>query len=204
MNEIIISMQEQLQLMRNDSNIQKLYKYFKNEIYLVLFLKQYNCLIINLKSIELLVNANNVEDALTIFRKYLETYFIMMSIMEHPDLVDAYIKHDAYIRKKVCKKDLKDVKLFCSGKPDGYLEYGYLEKYVDIDDDFKYTTKTVAEVANVLNFHVWYKMCNNFVHNNLTSVSVDPKDALCSLINGIDQTTSLLKSRINCIINLNQ
>ena len=48
MNEIIISMQEQLQLMRDDSNIQKLYKYFKNKTYLVLFLKQYNGLIINL------------------------------------------------------------------------------------------------------------------------------------------------------------
>ena len=204
MNDILISMQEELKLMRYDSNIQKLYKYFKNKTYLVIFLKQYNGLIINLKSIDLLVNASNVEDALTIFRKYLETYFIMMSIIEHPDLVESYVKHDIYIGKKVCKKDLNEVKSFCSGKPDGYLEYGYLEKYVDIDDDFKYTTKTVAEVANVLNFHVWYKMCNNFVHNNLTSVSVDSKDALSSLINGIDQTTSLLKSRINGIINLNQ
>jgi hypothetical protein len=68
MNDILISMQEELKLMRDDSNIQKLYKYFKNKTYLVLFLKQYNGLIINLKSIELLVNANNIEDALTIFR----------------------------------------------------------------------------------------------------------------------------------------
>jgi hypothetical protein len=166
-------MQEELKPMRDDANIQKLYKYFKNKTYLVLFLKQFNGLIINLKSIELLVNANNIEDALTISRKYLETYFIMMSIIEHPVLVESYVKHDIYIGKKVCKKDLNEVKSFCSGKPDGYLEYGYLEKYVDIDDDFKYTTKIVAEVGNVLNFHIWYKMCNNFVYNNLTSVSVN-------------------------------
>ena len=203
MNDILISMQEELKLMRDDSNIQKLYKYFKNKTYLVLFLKQYNGLIINLKSIELLVNANNIEDALTIFRKYLETYFIMMSIIEHPDLVESYVKHDIYIGKKVCKKDLKEVKSFCSGKPDGYLEYGYLEKYVDIDDDFKYTTKIVAEVGNVLNFHIWYKMCNNFVHNNLTSVSVDSKDALESLLQVVEKTTSHLKNKIGNILSLN-
>jgi hypothetical protein len=203
MNDILISMQEELKPMRDDSNIQKLYKYFKNKTYLVLFLKQYNGLIINLKSIELLVNANNIEDALTISRKYLETYFIMMSIIEHPVLVESYVKHDIYIGKKVCKKDLNEVKSFCSGKPDGYLEYGYLEKYVDIDDDFKYTTKIVAEVGNVLNFHIWYKMCNNFVHNNLTSVSVNSKDALESFVQGVERTTSYLKNRIENILSLN-
>jgi hypothetical protein len=203
MNDILISMQEELKPMRDDSNIQKLYKYFKNKTYLVLFLKQYNGLIINLKSIELLVNANNIEDALTISRKYLETYFIMMSIIEHPVLVESYVKHDIYIGKKVCKKDLNEVKSFCSGKPDGYLEYGYLEKYVDIDDDFKYTTKIVAEVGNVLNFHIWYKMCNNFVYNNLTSVSVNSKDALESFVQGVERTTSYLKNRIENILSLN-
>jgi hypothetical protein len=30
MNDKLISMQEELKLMRDDSNIQKLYKYFKN------------------------------------------------------------------------------------------------------------------------------------------------------------------------------
>lgn len=203
MNDIIISMQEKLKKMRDDSNIQKLYKYFKNKTYLVLFLKQYNGLINNILSIDALVKINNIEDALTIFRKYLETYFILMSIIEHPDLVEKYIKHDFYISKKVCKTDLKEIRAFCSGKPDGYLEYGYLEKYVDIDDDFKYTTKTVAEVANVLNFHVWYKMCNNFVHNNLTSVSVDSKDALESLLQGVEKTTSLLMKKIDEILDLN-
>lgn len=203
MNDVIIMMQEELTLMRDDINIQKLYKYFKNKTYLVLFLKQYNGLINNLLSINALINISNVEDALTIFRKYLETYFIMMSIIEHPDLVETYIKHDTYISKKVCKKDLNEVKTFCSGKPEGYLEYGYLEKYIDIDDDFKYTTKVVAEVGNVSNFHIWYKMCNNFVHNNLTSVSVDSKDALESLLQGIKRTTSLLISKINNILGLN-
>jgi len=203
MNDTILSMKEELNLMRDDANIQKLYKYFRDKTYLVLFLKQYNGLITNLKSIELLVNANSIEDALTIFRKYLETYFIMMSIIEHPDLVDSYTKHDIYMSKKVCKKDLKGVKSFCFGKPDGYLEYGYLEKYVNVENDFKYTAKTVAEVANVSNFYVWYKMCNNFVHNNLTSVSVNPNDALKSLLQGVEKTTSLLKNKINNILNLN-
>lgn len=203
MNDIIIMMKEKVSIMREDSNIQKLYKYFKNKTYLVLFLKQYNGLITNLISIDLLINANNIEDALTIFRKYLETYFIMMSIIEHPDLVDSYVRHDIYISKKACKKDLNEVKSFCSGKPDGFLEYGYLEKYVDVDDDFKYTTKVVAEVGNVFNFHIWYKMCNNFVHNNLTSVNVDLSDGKETLLQGVEKTSNLLNKKINKILDLN-
>ena len=203
MNDIIIMMKEKVSIMREDSNIQKLYKYFKNKTYLVLFLKQYNGLITNLSSIDSLINVNNIEDALTIFRKYLETYFIMMSIIEHPDLVDSYVKHDIYISKKVCKKDLKEVKAFCSGKPDGFLEYGYLEKYVDVDADFKYSTKVVAEVANVSNFHIWYKMCNNFVHNNLTSVNVDLSDGKETLLQGVEKTSNLLNEKIDKILYLN-
>jgi len=203
MNDIIIMMKEKVSFLREDSNIQKLYKFFKNKIYLVLFLKQYNGLITNLVSIDLLINVNNIEDALTIFRKYLETYFIMMSIIEHPDLVDSYVKHDIYISKKACKKDVKEVKAFCSGKPDGFLEYGYLEKYVEVDDDFKYSTKVVAEVGNVSNFHVWYKMCNNFVHNNLTSVNVDLSDGKETLLQGVEKTSNLLNEKINKILDLN-
>lgn len=97
-------MQEHYELMRETDNVQKLYSYFKNKKYLVLFLKQYNGLITNMKSIALLVDIGNVEDSFTIFRKYLETYFIMMSIIEHPDLVENYIQHDVYIGMKVCKK----------------------------------------------------------------------------------------------------
>ena len=203
MNDIIIMMKEKVSFLREDSNIQKLYKFFKNKIYLVLFLKQYNGLITNLVSIDLLINVNNIEDALTIFRKYLETYFIMMSIIEHPDLVDSYVKHDIYISKKACKKDIKEVKAFCSGKPDGFLEYGYLEKYVEVDEDFKYSTKVVAEVGNVSNFHVWYKMCNNFVHNNLTSVNVDLSDGKETLLQGVEKTSNLLNEKINKILDLN-
>lgn len=200
MQELVIKMQEFYELMRKDDNVQKLYKYFRNKKYLVLFLKQYNGLISNIKSIELLVNAGNLEDSFTIFRKYLETYFIMMSIIEHPELVEDYIQHDIYIAMKACKKNHNKIKAFCDGKPDGFLEYGYLEKYVEIEDDFKYTLKTVAEIANISNFHYLYKMCNNFVHNNLTFVNVDFGDGKETVIQACTKTIDYMCSKICSIL----
>ena len=200
MKELVFKMQEHYESMRKDDKVQKLYRYFRNKKYLVLFLKQYCGLISNMKSISLLTDAGNVEDSFTIFRKYLETYFIMMSIIEHPDLVEDYIQHDFYIGMKVCKKDRDKIRSFCEGKPDGFLEYGYLEKYVEIDDDFRYTSKTVAEIANVSNFHYWYKMCNNFVHNNLTSVNVDLGDGKETVIQACKKTIDYMCNKINQII----
>lgn len=200
MQELVIKMQEHYELMRETDNVQKLYSYFKNKKYLVLFLKQYNGLITNMKSIALLVDIGNVEDSFTIFRKYLETYFIMMSIIEHPDLVENYIQHDVYIGMKVCKKNLDKINAFCDGKQDGFLEYGYLEKYVEIDDNFKYTSRVVAEIANVSNFYYWYKMCNNFVHNNLTSVNVDLSDGKEVIIQACIKTMDYMCNKINQIL----
>lgn len=185
--------------MRQNDSIQELYKYFKNKPYLALFLKQYKGLIINVKSICLLIEEGNIEDAFTIFRKYLETYFIIMSILEHPELVAQYIKHDFYLGQKVCKKNIEQVKEFCEGKPDGFLEYGYVERYVEIDDDFRYTMKTIAKVGNVIKFHKWYKMCNNFVHNNLTMVNIDRFDGKDTLCRALEETIDYMFTKIKMI-----
>ena len=189
--------------MRKDENIQKLYRYYKDKKYLVLLFKQINGLIKNLKSISALIDIDNIEDSFTIFRKYLETYFIIMSIAEHPDLTGDYIIHDKYLSMKACKKDMNKVKSFSDGKPDGFLEYGYLDKYLTIDSDFKYTARRAAEVANVIEYSDYYKMCNNFVHNNLTSVNVDLKDGKKIIINSVIDTIEKIEKKIYSILNLN-
>lgn len=166
------------------ANINKYNHYFKNERYLLILVKQYSGLIRNVKAIDALIEINDAEDAFTIFRKYLETYLIMMSVLNNKNLVDLYVEHDKYIGKKACKIELNEVKAFCKNKPDGYLEYGYLESVVDTSDsDFKYTMKTVAKAAGLYNLYTkGYRISNNFVHNNLTSVNIDVEDLKNKLV----------------------
>ena len=191
-----------LSTIQSDDNIQRLYRYFKSKDFLVIFVKQYENLTINVKSISLLVEAGSIKDAYTIFREFLETYFIMMSLIAHPDLTDEYVKHNEMLSRKACKKDLDIVRAFSEGKPDNYLEYGYLEKYIDHNQsDFKYSAKSAAIVGDVLQFHWYYKMSNNFVHNNLTSVKVDQAKGKETLIKAVKETTDLMNSKIELIIN---
>ena len=194
-----LKLQSLYDVMRKDENIQKLYKYYKNKKYLVLLLKQINGLIRNLKSISLLIDTDNIEDSFTIFRKYLETYFIVMSIVEHPDLVEDYIIHDNYLSMMACKNDLEKVKAFIKGKPDGFLEYGYLDKYLNVDADFKYTARRAAEVANVSKYYNYYKICDNFVHNNLTSANVDLKNGKKKIIGYITNTIDTMEEKFKML-----
>ncbi len=181
-------------------NIQILYHYFKNKNYIVVFKKQLIKLASNLDSIKLLIDNNFIEDAFTIFRKYLETYFVLLSVFEHPEIVNEYLEHDKYLGLKACKKGLNLVRAFCNGKPEGYLEYGYLERFVEDEEDFKYTTRFVAKIARVEQFHYLYKMSNNFVHNNLTSVNMNLEDGKNVLINSFKDTTNFLVGKIEMIL----
>lgn len=201
MKAILHNMELCLSTMKEENNLQKLYHYFKNKHYILIFINQYNNLMTNMKSITLLEEAGNLNDGFTILRKYLETYFIMMSLIVHPDLVEKYIKHNEMLGLKACKKDLGKVKAFIKEKPNNYLEYGYLEKYIDQNQKtFKYSAKSAALVGNVLQFHRYYQMSNNFVHNNLTSVKIDQAKEKETLIHALQETSSLMNSKIESIL----
>lgn len=194
-------LKEEYILLRNNDNVQKIYHYFKDKNYMAIFYKQFNCLISNLNSIEILVNANYIEDAFTIFRKYLETYFTLMCIVNHPDLVFDYLKHNEYLMDKSTGNNKNKLKEIRENHPDGYLEYGYVEKYLDDKKIEKYTNKMVATVAGVKQFYQYYNKCSNFVHNNLTSVKIDLTKAKNALNIEIKNTIELLVRKVNKIIN---
>lgn len=196
LGDLLNEMDSELSRCRDNSEVQKIYKYFHNKMYVVIFLKQYSGLVSNMKSINVLLNYGFVEDAFTIYRKFLETFFMVLSLVEHPDLADAYVMHDTYVSMKVCKRELDKVKQFTKGKPEGYLEYGYLERYVKPRNDLRYTTRDVAEVAGVGGWHNLYKMSSNFVHNNLNAVSVDVSDARKKLIKACNDTVRYLNEEI--------
>ena len=182
MIDYILKMEEFYNQIKN--NINQYNRYFKNERYLYILIKQYNGLISNIKSINALLQIDNPEDAFTIFRKYLETYLIMMSVLKNKQIVNLYVEHDKILGKKVCKLDVNEVKQYCLGKPDGFLEYGYLESVIDTSrEDFKYTMRDVAKAANLYYFYdKGYRISNNFVHNNLTSVNINTNDLKQKLI----------------------
>lgn len=200
MNQILNEMKEKYTFLRNDDNVQKLYHYFKDKKYIAIFFKQFNCLISNLNSIEILVNANSIEDAFTIFRKYLETYFILMSVINHPDLVQEYLKHDQYITDKVMGYNKNKIKELRTNHIDGYIEYGYIDKYLTERNFDKYNIHQVSKVAGVEKYYIYYKKCNNFVHNNLTSINVNLDDAKDALEKGVNNTVKYLLCVINNII----
>ncbi len=192
MNDEIIKMSDFLESLK--ININRLNSYFKNERYLYILIKQYNGLIGNIKSINALLQIDNPEDAFTIFRKYLETYLIMMSVLKNKQIVDLYVEHDKFIGKKVCKIDINEVKKYCLGKPDGFLEYGYLESVIDTTrHDFKYTMRDVANASNLYYFYdKGYRTSNNFVHNNLTSVNVNISDLKNKIIELCKNSISIM------------
>ena len=203
MNELLKEMESCYSFLRENDNVQKFYRYFKDKKFLALLFKQYQCLLSNLKSIEVLIGANAVEDAFTIFRKYLETYFNILCLINHPDLVPAYMKHTKYISDKVMGNNKQEIKEIRTNHPDGYIEYGYIGKYIEEEGIEKYTIRMLAKVAGVEQFYEYYKKCNNFVHNNLVSIKVDDSQANEVLYKQVINTTNLLICRVNEIVGKN-
>ena len=201
MNCLIDEMYEFEKCLKKSDNIKKLISYFDNKFYVLVLLRQYERLLINLKSIDALVKIDSVEDAYTIFRKYIETYVIIMSIYENKEVVNEYMIHDSYLGFKACGMKKDEIKYFTENKPDGFLEYGYLESIVDTSkDDFKYTIKTVCKAASLDGYYNWYRLCNNFVHNNLSSVQIDSHEGQSKLIEKCKISFNLLKKKFQLII----
>lgn len=167
--------------------------------YLVILDWQIDKISNNLNTIDCLIKQEYIEDAYTIFRKMLETFFLIESVLVNPQVARTYIIHEDKLSKKVINNYRTDeVKAFVEGKPDGYLEYGFIEKLVDTSEDgFKYTIKTVANAAGVGDLYKWYRITSNFVHNNLTQFKINKLDLSAKLITMCDTITKKLLETIN-------
>ena len=183
MNNILNEMECFKDRLDSKEAINKLVAYYGNKFYVVILMKQYERLLANIRSINVLLNINSIEDAYTIFRKYLETYLIIMSIYENKGVVKDYLIHDSYIGLKACGEKNKEIREFIRNKPEGFLEYGYLEDVLDTSENgFKYTIKAVCKAAHIDEYYKWYRLCNNFVHNNLSSVNINQDEGRDKLI----------------------
>lgn len=163
--------------------------YFSTPQYIKIIRVQYYSMIMNCKSIEALIKIQNLEDAYSIFRKYIETYILMYSVVTHPDIADKFVLHTEYLLQKSQGGLNYDVRNILKDKPDGYLQYGYLEKYINTNtDDFRYSLKTVAEVSGIEKFYQWYQITNNFIHNNTMNLSVNANEGSEKLVSMIKET----------------
>lgn len=151
-----------------------LFKATSSKKYLVLFERQIDKLLSNLQSINILISNYCVEDAYTIFRKFLETFFLISSVLKNPNIAEAYMEHDSMIAKKALGNNWDEVKRYCENKPDGFLEYGYLESVINTEEEnFKYTMHSVAFSSGLDSYYRWYKITSNFVHNNLSQLKIN-------------------------------
>ena len=175
------------------------YKESLSKPFIVLLPRMLSKMLSNLKSMDSLLAIDEVEDAYTIFRKMLETFFLVESVLVNPQIARTYIIHEDKLSKKVMNNYRTDeVKAFVEGKPDGYLEYGFVEQLVDTSEEgFKYTIKTVANAAGVGDLYKWYRITSNFVHNNLTQFKINKPDLSAKLITMCDTVTNKLLETIN-------
>lgn len=202
MQNLIDDMKQLQKKLNSKEAIKKLVSYYGDKFYVLVLLKQYERLIVNMKSICALLGIDSIEDSYTIFRKYIETYAIMMSVYENRTVVKKYMLHDYYIGYKACGEKKDEIKNFVLGEPEGFLEYGYLEGVVDTSDqDFKYTMKTVCKAAQLDEYYQWYRQCNNFVHNNLSSVKIDPFEGKTKLIEKCRKSFNHYKNKLQLILN---
>ena len=190
----------QIKTRLSDKDFQmNLYKHTQTKRYLVILEWQIDKISDNLNTIDCLVKKEYIEDAYTIFRKMLETFFLVESVLVNPQIARTYIIHEDKLSKKVMNNYRTDeVKAFVEGKPDGYLEYGFVEQLVDTSEEgFKYTIKTVANAAGVGDLYKWYRITSNFVHNNLTQFKINKPDLYAKLITMCDTVTNKLFETIN-------
>ncbi len=175
--------------------------YFDDPKYIDVFCRQYYSMLKNVESIDALLKIQNYEDAFTIFRKYIETYILSFFVIKHPMCAHKFIIHDKYLTLKSQGELTYEDKKFYKDKPDGFLQYGYIEEFVDTTvPDFRYSIRTVAEVCGIVQYYDWYRISNNFVHNNTTNLNVESMEAYNKIKQMIIESTDKMVDYLKDII----
>jgi len=184
-----------LELMKDKNFHKKLFSHTKSKEYIVRLFIKIEKILQNYRSIQLLLEGDFIEDSYTVFRKFLETYFMVFVNLSNPNIINRYLIHEHFLTLKVIGHSLQEVKTFTNNKPDGFLEYGFIEALVDSKSiGFKYTIKSIAQVSDQLKYYKWYKISSNFVHNNLNQVSINKVELKEKLFTMVSELfTNLIK-----------
>lgn len=204
MDDVIKNIKSFEKRLADSKNLKKIKNYFKVDDYVYIFITQFKTLISNLISIQSLLNINQFEDAMTIFRKYLETLLTMLCILENPQLVSEYILHNKYLAQRACGENTQEIDRLIKNNPNSFLEYGFLKKLKDSRNlKDKYSIRLVAKCGNVSKYYRWYRISSNFVHNNLTSLIYNVADGSIKLMSWTNSSVDYLTTKIKEKIPLN-
>ncbi len=189
---MLLKSKEKLNKIRDfllDKDFQKkIFFRIKSKEYIVHAVLKIEKMIENHQSINILINNNLIEDSYTILRKFLETYFFISVNLVNPSIIPTYLEHEKMLTLKVVGASLDDVKKYTYGKPDGFLEYGFVQDLVQMNSPgFKFTIKSVADAGGQYQYYKWYKICSSFVHNNLNQVKMNKESLKEKIIVMINQ-----------------
>jgi len=201
MREILAKMKETYKDIYSKQFEQMFQNYFDDKSYIDVFCRQYYSMLKNVESIDALLKIQNYEDAFTIFRKYIETFILSYTILKYPNISSKFLLHDKYLTLKSQGEMSYDDRQFYKGKPDGFLQYGFIEEYVDTTSpDFRYSIRTIAEASNIVSYYDWYRVSNNFVHNNTANLNIEAKDAYTKIREMISESSDKMIDFLKDII----
>ncbi len=193
MREILSKMKETYKDIYSKQFEQMFSSYFDDFNYIDVFCRQYYSMLKNVESIDALLKIQNTEDAFTIFRKYIETYILSFSVIKHPNIAHKFLVHDKYLQLKTQGELSYEDRQFYKGKPDGFLQYGFIEEYIDTtEEDFRYSIRSVADASGISSYYDWYRISNNFVHNNTANINVEIEEAYSKLKEMIKESSDKL------------
>lgn len=191
------SLHDLLETSESKSFVRGLYNASESKEYCVILQRQLRQMDNNLKSIDVLIAAGLIEDAYTIFRKFLETFFQVGFVLEHPDAASSFVRHDKMLAIKVTGKNPGLVNAFIGEELEGYLEYGYIKSYLNPNREIaRYNVRLLCFAANLHDYYDWYRETSNFVHNNLTQCKLDLPSLSASLDTMISACLGILHERM--------
>ncbi|MDY0276682.1 MAG: DUF5677 domain-containing protein [Acholeplasma sp.] len=189
------------QILEQKENLKKLDKYFLSHEFIYIFITNLKVICNNLISIDALIKIDQFEDAMSIFRKYIETYLLLLSVLENPTIASIYAKHNFLIGQRACGKDTENIEKLIRNNPKNFLEYGYLEKLINnYDSKTSLSMSDVARAAKKQDFHRWYKVASNFMHNSLVSTKTDKEHGIERLNEWMSTSVSYLVNRVSSAI----
>ncbi len=201
MREILGKMKETYKDIYSKQFEQMFSSYFDDSTYIDVFCRQYYSMLKNVESIDALLKIHNTEDAFTIFRKYIETFILSFAVIKHPNIAHKFLVHDKYLQLKTQGELSYEDRQFYKGKPDGFLQYGFIEECIDTtSDDFRYSIRSVADASGISSYYDWYRISNNFVHNNTANINVDIEEAYSKLKEMIKESSDKLIDFLKDII----
>lgn len=159
---------------------------------------EFKHIIDSLKSMIILFNYKCFPQAMSVFRQALEQYITLVALEQNKNAIESFLNHQAITikdaTKKLSKEELDEYIVnnnLTYNTYKSYMNYGWLDsikKFRELKEkkpNTKYSIKTVAQIANVMNFYDAMDFASNYVHSNFVFLDVDWNMVLKEVLDGV-------------------